>query len=80
VGEDSKKVRIGEALVGLYALDEIFEQISRTSLSGEALEAELLRMVKIYNYVPDEMARAYKAAILREYEYYTKEERIPEGP
>jgi len=59
--------------VGLYALEEIFEQVSGTGLSGEELEDELLRLVKIYNYVPDDLALAYKAAIACEYRVYAEE-------
>jgi hypothetical protein len=67
VGENAKKVRVGGTMVGLYALEEIFEEVRRRNLSGDALGDELIRLVRVYNYVPDDQVKDYEGAVLRAY-------------
>jgi hypothetical protein len=63
-----RKVNVGGITVGLAMLDCIFEEVASLDLStDEQLQRELLRQVKIYNYVPRQAEDAYGEAILREY-------------
>lgn len=63
-----RKVDVGGITVGLSMLDCIFEEVASLDLStDEQLQRELLRQVKIYNYVPRQAEDVYAEAILREY-------------
>ena len=44
----------------------------RSGLEGEALTDELFRLVKIYNYVPEDMAEKYRNAVREEYDSYLR--------
>ncbi len=63
-----RRVEVGEVVVGLAMLDDILAEIIDLGLSGEtAIGDELLKQVKIYNYIPKEAESLYRAALLREY-------------
>lgn len=67
------QVRIGGAPVGLVALEPIFEQFCEQGrLDGAGLGEELLKTVKLYNYVPDAAEELHKAAILEEYRKFCR--------
>ena len=54
--------------VGIVGLKEAFEQLYALGLEpNDAVQDELLAMIKAQNYVPRSAEGAYKAAILREY-------------
>jgi len=62
------QVRIGGAPVGLVALKPIFEQLYEQGCQdGPGLDEEILKTVKLYNYVPGAAEELYKAALLEEY-------------
>ena len=67
------QVRIGGAPVGLVALEPIFEQFCEQGrLDGAGLGEELLKTVKLYNYVPDAAEELHKAAILEKYRKFCR--------
>jgi uncharacterized metal-binding protein len=62
------QIRIGGVPVGLVALKPIFEQLyEQGRQDGPGLEEEILKTVKLYNYVPDAAEELYKATLLEEY-------------
>jgi uncharacterized metal-binding protein len=67
------QVRIGGAPVGLVALEPIFEQFCEEGRrEGAGLDEELIKTVKLYNYVPDTAEELYKVAILEEYQRFCR--------
>jgi hypothetical protein len=63
-----KAVEVSGATVGLSMLDLVFAEVQALGLTDEpAVRAELLKRVKVYNYVPPPAAEAYAAAVHREY-------------
>jgi hypothetical protein len=67
------QVRIGGAPVGLVALEPIFEQFCEQGRrDGAGLDEELLKTVKLYNYVPASGEQLYKTALLEEYRKFCR--------
>lgn len=67
-------VRIGGAPVGLVALKPIFEQLyEQGRQDGPGLDEEILKTVKLYNYVPDAAEELYKATLLEEYRKFCRD-------
>jgi hypothetical protein len=63
-----KSVEVNGATVGLSMLDLVFTEVRDLALTDNAaLRAELLKCVKVYNYVPASAADAYAGAVYREY-------------
>ncbi|NYT06104.1 MAG: hypothetical protein GKC04_07025 [Methanomicrobiales archaeon] len=63
-----RRVDVGGVVVGLAMLDAVFEEVAALGLSAEdPLKKELLRRVKIYNYIPPQAEEAYAKTLLREY-------------
>ena len=63
-----KPVEVNGATVGLSMLDLVFAEVQALGLTDEsAVRAELLKRVKVYNYVPASAAEAYAGAVYREY-------------
>lgn len=61
-------VDVGETTIGLAMLDLVFAEVQRLGLADDAaVRTELIRRVKVYNYVPPPAAEAYAAAVHREY-------------
>lgn len=75
-GMPVKTIRMGGGLVGIAGLERIFEQMLPASSDGTAndkLKAELLQVVKIYNYIPPGHDEAYADALWNEFlEYRAK--------
>ena len=68
-----RRIEVGGVVVGLVMLDDILADTIALNLSGEiAIGDELIRQVKIYNYIPREAELLYRAAILREYQNEVK--------
>ena len=67
-------VRIGETMVGLASVGEVFEKIYQCKKKPEDIERiELVRELSSYNYVPEEEWDLYAEALIVEYEnYYNK--------
>lgn len=63
-----RRVNVGGVTVGLSMLDTVFEEVATLKLfSDDQLQKELLRRVKIYNYVPSVAENDYAEAIIKEY-------------
>jgi len=63
-----KAVDVNGVTVGLSMLDLVFAEVRDLGLGDDtAVRAELLKRVKIYNYVPQPAADAYATAVHREY-------------
>ncbi|MDD4568036.1 MAG: hypothetical protein PHU37_09050 [Methanoculleus chikugoensis] len=64
-----RRIDIGGVVVGFAMLDDILADTVACNLSGDsAIGDELIRQVKIYNYIPKEAEPLYRAALLREYQ------------
>jgi hypothetical protein len=63
-----RKLNVGGFLVGIAQLDEIIEEVANLGLKdSEEIGKQLLRRVKIYNYVPPGTEGEYIDALLKEY-------------
>jgi uncharacterized metal-binding protein len=67
------QVKIDGISVGLVALEPIFEQFYQEGhRDGPGLDEDLIKAVKVYNYVPSSAEERYKAALLEEYEKFCR--------
>jgi hypothetical protein len=65
---EAKYISIGGPQVGISQLDSILKDARDVESHGElAIRKELLRLVKIYNYVPSSVETAYENALYVEY-------------
>jgi hypothetical protein len=70
-----QKVQVDDQEISLVALPLIFEQfLQAQKLPSQAVSAELLEMVLIYNPLPDNMKAKYQSVLLHEYEIYCQKE------
>lgn len=68
-----RQVDLGGITVGLAMLDEIIDEMRELQpASRDALADELMKRVKIYNYVPASAEDRYREALCREYERRVK--------
>lgn len=66
-----RQVEIGGVVVGISMLDHILEEVVTMNLQDtRELGFELMKRVKIYNYVPPRVEDQYRVAILQEFETY----------
>jgi len=64
-----KPIDVGGIVVGIAMLEDIINDVHEMDLPGrDRIADELLKMIKIYNYVPVAAEEKYRSAILREYE------------
>jgi len=64
-----RQVDVGGITVGLAMLDDIIDEVQGLNLaSKDAIAEELLKRVKVYNYIPPAATGNYRVALLREYE------------
>ncbi|OPY43918.1 MAG: hypothetical protein A4E42_01190 [Methanoregulaceae archaeon PtaU1.Bin222] len=64
-----RQVDVGGITVGLAMLDDIIDEVQGLHLaSKDAIGEELLKRVKVYNYIPPAVTEKYRIALLREYE------------
>ena len=67
------QVEIDGVSVGLVALEQIFEHFNQEGRQdGPGLDEEILKTVKLYNYVPSNAEALYKATLLEEYEKFCR--------
>ncbi len=73
-GKKITMVRIGDTMVGLASVGEIFEKIYQGKKKPEEIERiELVSEISSHNYVPEEAWDEYAEALIIEYEnYYNK--------
>ena len=63
-----RQISVGGTLVGLSMLDHIFGDVANADLTRDAdIRRELIRQVKIYNYVPAPAEETYADAVFEEY-------------
>ncbi|WP_292366854.1 MULTISPECIES: hypothetical protein [unclassified Methanoculleus] len=63
-----RRIEVGGVIVGLAMLDDAFQDVIDRGIAGvTAINDELMRQIKIYNYIPKEAEPLYRAALLREY-------------
>ena len=68
-----RRIDVGGVVVGLTMLDDILADTVALALSGDStIGDELIKQVKIYNYIPKEAEPLYRAALLREYQNEVK--------
>ncbi len=68
------RVKLGGASVGLVALEPIFEQVYQQGhRDGAGVDEELLKAVKVYNFVPSSAEQSYKATLLEEYSRFCRD-------
>jgi len=65
----TRQIEVGGIAVGLAMLDDAIDEVREMHLAGaDAVADELLKKIKIYNYVPRTAEAAYRTALLGEYE------------
>lgn len=63
-----RQVEVGDVVIGITMLDDILREVRAMNLSNEkSIGNELLKRVKIYNYVPARAEEQYRTALVREY-------------
>lgn len=69
-----RQVSVGNTVVGLSMLEQVFRDVADSGISGNSqIRSELLRQVKIYNYVPKPAEDAYADAVFEEYQKEQKQ-------
>ena len=69
------RIHVGPNLIGIVGFDRIMREVRELGPEDEeAARAELLKRVKIYNYVPPKAEEGYADALLREYKNRFKED------
>lgn len=63
-----RQVEVGGVVIGITMLDDVMREIRSMNFPDEkSISDDLLKRVKIYNYVPPRAEEQYRAALLREY-------------
>jgi hypothetical protein len=62
------RMSVGETRVGIANLEQIIEEVNSMGLERNEIGEELLRRVKIFNYVPASASSEYEKALIEEYE------------
>ncbi len=69
-----RQVDVGGIVVGISMLDQILPEVREMELPDEKeIGRELLKRVKIYNYIPASAEEKYRMALLEEYLKYKGE-------
>ena len=65
------QILLGDEIIGLVALDQIFEQLYKLGRApDELVKDELLKMVAARNYIPRQAETEYATGLLSEYRKY----------
>lgn len=65
------KLRVKGAQVGLVAMEPAFRKVKEMGLrNADEIKGEILREIKIYNYVPESAESEYAEALYREYAHF----------
>ncbi len=68
-----RRIEVGGVVVGLAMLDDILADVIERGIAGvTAIGDELVRQMKIYNYIPKEAEPLYRAALLLAYQNEVK--------
>ena len=63
-----RQVKVGDIVVGISLLDHILAEVREMELPDEKeIGRELLKRVKIYNYIPASAEEKYRIALLEEF-------------
>ncbi|NYT06953.1 MAG: hypothetical protein GKC05_01670 [Methanomicrobiales archaeon] len=63
-----RRIDVGGVAVGITMLDSVLAEVHAMNLTGEKeIGDELVKRVRIYNYVPPRAEEHYRAALVREY-------------
>lgn len=63
-----RQVEVGSVVIGITMLDDILSEVRAMNLPNEkSISDELLKRVKIYNYVSPRAEEQYRTALVREY-------------
>jgi ribosomal protein L13 len=66
-----RQIDVGGIVVGISMLDHILSEVREMELPDEReIGRELLKRVKIYNYIPSSAEEKYRIALLEEYLKY----------
>ena len=78
--EGVRRIKVGSLEVGLVRLDEIFKEVRAleievVSTTGDenVLKEELLKRVKLYNWIHGDREGEYKSALFEVYKTFCKE-------
>ncbi len=64
-----KKLNIGGTLIGISMLDSIIEEVSKMGLNEQnEIKHEIIKRVKVYNYVASSAEKDYADTVFEEYE------------
>ncbi|PKL56023.1 MAG: hypothetical protein CVV35_06860 [Methanomicrobiales archaeon HGW-Methanomicrobiales-6] len=70
-----RRIEVGGVVVGLAMLDDILADVIDSGITAEtAIGDELIKQVKIYNYIPKEAEPLYRAALLLDYQNEVKKQ------
>jgi len=68
-----RRIEVGGVVVGLAMLDDAFQDVTDSGITDvTAIGDELIRQIKIYNYIPKEAEPLYRAALLLAYQNEVK--------
>jgi len=68
-----RRIEVAGVVVGLAMLDDVLEDVIDRGIAGvTAIGDELVRQIKIYNYIPKEAEPLYRAALLLAYQNEVK--------
>jgi NAD-dependent dihydropyrimidine dehydrogenase PreA subunit len=71
MNKKTKMVLIGNQLIGLVGLDEIFEELYKSNqMADEKIKSRLVDSAKKENYIPPKQEEVYSEVLLREYSLY----------
>ena len=74
MNKKTKMVLIGNQLIGLVGLDEIFEELYKLNQKpDEKIKGRLVDSAKKENYIPTKQEAVYSEALLREYSLYCQQ-------
>lgn len=63
------RIVVGGTSVGIAQLDQVMEETNSMGLESiEEIARELLKKVRIFNYVPSSASSEYEKALIKEYE------------
>ncbi|WP_460374005.1 hypothetical protein [Methanocalculus sp. MC3] len=63
-----RQIDVGGINVGLTMLDDAIHEVARMNLiKDEEIADELMKRLRIYNYIPKSAEQQYRSATLREY-------------
>ena len=63
-----RQIPINRIMTGITMLDESIADVNARNLSGETEIGEaLMKKIRVYNYIPPDVAEAYAHAVMEEY-------------